>query len=360
MAVSIKDIARIAGVSHSTVSRALHGSTLIPESTRSRIRKIAEELGYTASAIGRGLVKGRTEAIGVVVTSIADPFNGEVVAGLEEAANQHGYSVILATSQGLPEREISVVRAFQSRRVDGIVVASSRVGSTYADMLAELQIPVVLLNNQHPDDSTYSVSIDNVQGAFEATNHLVSLGHERIAYLGDRLGLQSDAERREGFRKAMDQAGLAVRPEFLLFGNGKMEGAAEAAHEFFEKRRGEASAIFCYNDVSALGVMEAAKRTGLQIPGDVSIVGFDDIQMAALVTPSLTTVRQPKRQLGLRAMNVLIELLSGGPAERRLVMPGELIVRGSTERCETNLPGDGLGTRKLDDLVRNKTSVVDG
>lgn len=342
MAVSIKDIARVAGVSHSTVSRALRNSPLIPQSTALRIQQIAEEMGYSASAIGRGLVKGRTEAIGVVVTSISDPFNGDVVAGLEEAANQCGYSVILATSQGLPEREISVVRAFQSRRVDGIIVASSRVGSNYASLLADLQIPVVLLNNQHPDEFGYSVRIDNRQGAFEATNHLIALGHRRIAYLGDRLGLNSDTERREGFQQAMHEAGLTVPAHFLLCGDGKMELAAQEALQLFSGAKTKPTAIMCYNDMTAVGVLAAAKEIPLSIPHDLSIVGFDDIQVAAVLTPGLTTVRQPKRQLGMRAMDLLLKLVRGEEAERSIVLAGELVIRGSTSqfRSERTQPPD--------------------
>jgi DNA-binding LacI/PurR family transcriptional regulator len=332
MAVSIKDIARVAGVSHSTVSRALSNSPLIPQTTTRRIQQIAEEMGYTASAIGRGLVKGRTEAIGVVVTSISDPFNGEVVAGLEEAANQQGYSVSLATSQGLPEREISVVRAFQSQRVDGILVASSRVGSNYATLLADLQIPVVLLNNQHPGEFAYSVRIDNMQGAFEATNYLLELGHRRIAYLGDIHGLHSDAERRGGFQKAMTDAGLTIPANFLLCGDGKMELATEVTVDLFASPKQKPTAILCYNDMTAVGVMEAAKRIPLRLPEELSIVGFDDIQLAALLTPGLTTVRQPKRQLGMQAMNLLLKLVRGEGAERSILLPGELVIRQSTSQ----------------------------
>jgi len=335
MAVSIKDIARIAGVSHSTVSRALRGCTLIPAVTTTRIQQIATELGYSASAIGRGLVKGRTEAIGVVVTSIEDPFNGEVVAGLEEVANNHGYSVILATSQALPEREISVVKAFQSRRVDGIVVASSRVGSHYSNMLSELQIPVVLLNNQHPGDFSYSVRIDNTRGAFDATNHLLQLGHRRIAYLGDKFGLYSDVERRAGFLKAMQHAGLAVPHAFLLDGDGRMQGAVAAMRELWGNGQALSplrfpTAIVCYNDMSAFGVMKVGKERNILIPDQLSIVGFDDIQMADLVHPGLTTIHQPKRELGSSAMSLLLQLLRGERAEKSVVLPGELIVRGST------------------------------
>jgi len=322
MTVSIKDIARLAGVSHSTVSRALRHSALIPAVTADRIQQIADELGYTASAIGRGLVKGRTEAIGVVVTSISDPFNGEVVAGLEEVANEHEYSVVLATSQAIPEREISVVKAFQSRRVDGIIVASSRVGSNYSSLLADLQIPVVLLNNQHPDEFIYSVCIDNRKGAFDATNHLLELGHRRIAYLGDKRGLNSDTERRLGFLQAMEEAVVAVPPESLL--------QTDSLGDFWQ-RHDRPTAMVCYNDMTAIEVMQAARLMKISIPDELSIVGFDDIQVAGLVTPGLTTIRQPKKELGSRSMNLMLKLLHGEEAERSVVLSGELIKRGSTE-----------------------------
>src|SRR5579884_556610 len=210
MPVSIKDIARLAGVSHSTVSRALRNSPLIPERTARRIQQIACEHGYSASAVARSLVTRKTQTIGVVVTSIADPFNGEVVQGIEETANQSGYSVILATSQADPDRELAVVRSFQERRVDGILVASSRVGSLYMPLLGEMKIPIVLLNNQSPGTFAHTVTIDNVDGGYQATKHLIQLGHNRIAYIGDRLGLESDAERLKGYKKALSQAGLPL------------------------------------------------------------------------------------------------------------------------------------------------------
>ena len=350
MAVSIKDIARIAGVSHSTVSRALRGSSLIPAGTTLRIQQIADELGYSASAIGRGLVKGRTEAIGVVVTSIADPFNGEVVEGIEEVANELGYSVMLAASQGQPEREISVVKAFHSRRVDGVIVASSRVGSHYSNMLAGMQIPVVLLNNQHPDEFSYSVRIDNTRGVKDATNHLLQLGHRQIAYLGDKLGLHSNTERRAGFLTAMQEANAPVPPHFLLEGDGKVEGSAHAIGELFRAfRDGTCSfptALVCYNDMSAVGVMHAAKSMPVSIPDELSVVGFDDIQVAGLLTPGLTTVRQPKRELGSESMRLLMKLLEGKKMDKSVVLAGELIVRGSTRQFRGS-PGQSLSYQSI-------------
>ena len=337
MPVSIKDIARLAGVSHSTVSRALHNSPLIPASTAIRIQKIAQQAGYTASAVARGLVTRKTNAIGVVVTSIADPFNGELVAGIEDVANQLGYSVILATSQAAPEREMSVIRSFRERRLDGVLVASSRVGAL------ELDIPVVLINNQHPRRFLHSVSIDNVDGAYQATRHLLELGHTAIAYLGDGSGLQSDVERYEGYRRALTRS----REEIVVHGDGKPDAAFQAAKKLFNGSK-RPSAIFCYNDMSALGVLQAAAELGLAVPQDLSIVGFDDIFFAERLQPPLTTIHQPKRELGRDAMKLLVALLNNEKADKTITVRGELIVRGSTakftkrsDRERTPRPGPG-------------------
>jgi DNA-binding LacI/PurR family transcriptional regulator len=329
MAVSIKDIARLAGVSHSTVSRALNKSPLIPVKTAQRIQRIAAEKGYAASVVARSLVTRRTEAIGVVVTSIADPFNGEVVAGIEEVANDEGYSVVLATSQADPRRELTVVRSFRERRVDGILVASSRLGAQYLPLFAELETPIVLLNNQHPSEFAYSVSIDNADGGYQAAMHLIGLGHRDIAYIGDEFGLQSDAERFRGFQAAMRKTRLKIRKDLVVRGDGKSAGGKKCAAELLALRQ-PPTAIFCYNDMTALGVIEAVQARRWRVGREVSVVGFDDLFFAASLQPPLTTFRQPKRELGKQAMQLLIAILRQQPAERKVVVRGELVVRGST------------------------------
>src|SRR4051795_13327661 len=249
MPVSIKDIARLAGVSHSTVSRALYKRPLIPAKTAQRIQRIAQEQGYTASAVARSLVTRRTQAIGVVVTSIADPFNGDVVDGIEEVANERGYSVILATSQADPEREMAVVRSCQERRVDGILVASSRVGALYVPILSELDVPIVLINNQHGSDFAYSVRIDNVHGMRLATEHLLAFGHTRIAYVGDRFGLHSDEERLAGYQEALAARQIPFDKALVVRGDGKADEAAAALDQFLSGRS-RPTAIACYNDMT--------------------------------------------------------------------------------------------------------------
>ena len=345
MAVSIKDIARLAGVSHSTVSRALNHSPLIPVATAERIQRIAAEQGYTASAVARSLVTRKTQAIGVVVTSIADPFNGEVVAGIEEVANHEGYSVVLATSQADPQRELTVVRSFRERRVDGILVASSRLGAQYQELFDELEAPIVLLNNQHPSELAHSVSIDNMDGGYQATAHLISLGHRDIAYIGDESGLQSDEERFGGFQAAMKTAGISVREDLVVRGDGKQPKGRERAAELLGMAQ-RPTAIFCYNDMTALGAIEEIHAQGWTVGREVSVVGFDDLFFTASLQPPLTTFRQPKRELGKRAMQLLLAILRGQEAERKVVVHGQLIVRGSSGKpYQAILSGKNLAAK---------------
>ncbi len=327
--VSIKDIAAAAGVSHSTVSRALRNSPLLKPETIARIQKIAQEKGYTASAVARSLVTRRTQTVGVVVTTIADPFVAEVVSGIEEAANEHRYSVFLANSNADPEREMNVVRSFAEHRVDGIVVTSSRVGALYTPMLSSMQVPIVLVNNQHPGQFVHSVMIANFEASRQATELLVRLGHRRIAYLGDRFGYQSDSERFAGYREALDCGGLPFLPELVSHGDGRPEGGYEAMTKLLALAD-PPTAVFCYNDMSALGALKAIREAGLRVPRDISLVGFDDLFVAEYSDPPLTTIRQPRRQMGRLAAEILLKLIEGQQAEEIIRVPGELILRQST------------------------------
>jgi DNA-binding LacI/PurR family transcriptional regulator len=331
---SIKDIARMAQVSHSTVSRALQHSPLVNTETAEKIRRIAQESGYRASAVARGLVTKRTLTIGLVVTTVADPFASEVVNGIEQAANDLGYSVFLADSNADPEREKHIVQSFAERRVDGILVTSSRVGALYLPLLSEMMVPIVLVNNQHPGAFVHSVMIENVEGSLAAARHLISLGHRRIAYLGDQFGYQSDTERFAGYKQALDEAGIPFLPELVVHGNGKPEQAMNAMEQLLSLEA-PPTAVCCYNDMSALGAMRTIRLHGLRIPEDISIVGFDDIFVASYTQPPLTTVRQPMRQMGILAMESLYKLMSGQGSAIRIKVASELIIRESTSQASS-------------------------
>lgn len=329
---SIKDIARLARVSHPTVSRALQNSPLVNVETAAKIRKIAEDQGYRASAVARGLVTRRTRTIGLVVTTVDDPFASEVTSGIEEIANDRRYAVILANSHADPERERRVVQELAERRVDGIIVTSSRVGALYLPLLKELDVPIVLVNDQYPGEFVHSVMIANQEGTRAATGHLIELGHRRIAYLGDRNGYQSEAERMAGYQEALAAAGIDFVPELAIEGDGRPEAAIEAMGGLLRLRH-PPTAVCCYNDMTALGAMRAIRARGLRVPEDVSVTGFDDLFFAAYLTPALTTVRQPMRRMGQMAMENLFKLMSGEDSVAQVKVEAELIVRGSTGKA---------------------------
>jgi DNA-binding LacI/PurR family transcriptional regulator len=327
--LSIKDIAVLANVSHPTVSRALKGSPLVNPETAARIRQIAEQHHFHVSAVAQGLVTRQTLAIGLAVTSIADPFTAEVVRGIEENANRHGYCVLLNDSNADPAREREIVRQFVERRVDGIIVTSSRVGALYLPLLETSGVPIVLVNDQHEGRSIHSVMVDNRHGLAMVLAHLVALGHRRIAYLGDRFGSASDTERLAGYRDGLRAAGIAFRRELIVRGDGRAEGARAAMDELLRLPQ-RPTAVCCYNDMSALGALRSLHDHDLRVPEDLSLTGFDDLFFAPFMVPALTTLRQPMREMGRLAMTTLLRLMrQKSPPETITVQP-ELILRHST------------------------------
>jgi DNA-binding LacI/PurR family transcriptional regulator len=358
--LSIKDIAKLARVSHPTVSRALQNSPLVNRATAAKIRKIAEAAGYRPSAVARGLVTRRTRTVGLVVTTVADPFASAVAYGVEQAANDHGYAVFLANSNANAEHERKVVQALAERRVDGIIVTSSRVGSDYLPLLAQLNVPMVLVNDQYPGEFVHSVMIANEDGSRAATAHLIELGHRRIAYVGDRSGYQTDTERREGYKQALEHAGIPFDAELAVHGDGRAEGAAEAMTALL-KLAEKPTAVCCYNDMTALGAIRAIRARGLRVPEDVSVTGFDDLFFAEYLEPPLTTVRQPMRRMGEMAMENLLKLMSGEDSVAQVKVEAELVVRKSTGKVGMN-PGPQMrgtgGTQIVGRIETGGTQVL--
>ncbi len=333
--VSIKDIAKLARVSHPTVSRALQNSPLVNQATAAKIRKIADAAGYRPSAVARGLVTRKTKTVGLVVTTVADPFASAVACGIEQTAQDHGYAVFLANSNANAEHERKMVQAMAERRVDGIIVTSSRVGSDYLPMLAQLNVPMVLVNDQYPGDFVHSEMIANEEGSRAATEHLIGLGHRRIAYVGDRSGYQTETERLEGYKQALAGAGIEFDGELAVHGDGRAEGAAQAMAALLTLPE-KPTAVCCYNDMTAMGAIRAIHGCGLRVPEDVSVTGFDDLFFAEYLEPPLTTVRQPMRRMGEMAMENLLKLMSGEVSVAQAKVEAELIVRKSTTKAKAN------------------------
>ncbi|WP_322799176.1 LacI family DNA-binding transcriptional regulator [Thermoflexus sp.] len=328
MRVTIKDIARAVGVSHTTVSRALRDSEEINPETRARIRAVAESMGYRPNPVARALQGRRTQTLGVVVTRLSDPFHTEVVQGIEKVAQAHGYGLLLSLSHEDPAKERAIVEMLAAKQVDGIIVAASRLGSRYLPLLEALRIPIVLINSHQTGPYVYSVATDNVHGGYLATRYLIDLGHRAIAYIGNRRGGRSNQDRYRGYRQALREVGLSPRPEWVVKGDGRV-GAGEAAMRRLLEVSPRPTAVFCYNDLTAIGALRAAVQAGIRVPEDLSIIGFDGLEEGSYVFPALTTVAQPRQQLGRLAAEMLLEILNGRPSPRRILLQGTLLERAS-------------------------------
>ena len=324
---SIEDIARAAGVANSTVSRALRDSPLISVDVRAHIQRLAREMGYTPNGIAQSLQTKRTNTIGLVVTSIADPFFAVVAKGVEDGAQSAGLSVFLSASHNDPAREIAVIETFQRRRVDGIIVADSQISSNYTQRLMRIDVPTVLINSQADEQSTllHSVAVDDYSGARLAVEHLLELGHRSIGYLGAGNRPKSNRRRLEGYRDALTDADVqphdswvAIAPaEDVLHEDDVIAGQALS----IPLLNAGVTAIFCYNDMIAIGALMACREQGIAVPQDLSVIGFDDIAMAQYVTPPLTTILQPKIQLGRAAIQMLLDLLDNRPVQNHVISP---------------------------------------
>ncbi len=333
--VNIKDIAREAGVSHSTVSRALSNSPLISAETRERIQELAAAMGYTPDAVAQSLQNRQTKTIGLVVSSIADPFFADLVEGIDDVASEEGLSLFINVSHNDPQREVKVIETFHRRRVDAIIAASSRLSVRHRKQLINIRVPVVTINRQPEEEGElfHSVTIDDRFGAQLAVKHLLELGHRRIGYLGMGNRFLSNQNRLQGYLDALSEAGIQPQSDWIqivLPEDADRLGDTEAARRKFSTLLSRnISALFCYNDRSAIGVLTRCKEFGIRVPDQMSIIGFDDIEIAQLVSPQLTTIHQPRRDLGRQAMRMILDLLAEKPVSNKLIVP-HLVVREST------------------------------
>jgi len=332
--VSLKEIARLAHVSHPTVSRALKNSPLISQSTKDRIHKIAAEHGYQPNRNARSLVTQRSNSIGCVVTDIADPFISEVISAVEQVAAQHDYSIILTNSGGDLDREMRAVRSLVERAIDGVLVIAAMSGGAPSPYFSEREIPIVLINNHHPGNFVHSIGVANFDGAQLITQHLIELGHRRIGYIGNKFGGQADKDRNGGYRAAFKKAHVRYPSEFVIHSESSLDGGYRGMKQLLDLPT-QPTAVFCYDDITALGAYKAIRVAGLQVSTDISVAGFDDLFFSSYLEPSLTTIRQPMREMGERAMKLLLNLVAPSQSEKKLtntqiVIPGKLMIREST------------------------------
>lgn len=339
--ITIKDIAKAADVSYATVSRALNAKYGVNEGTRERIVKLAEELGYTPNAIARGLVSRQTHTIGLILPDITNPFYPEVAGGIEDAAADRGWGVLLCNTNWDPEREERYLRLLTERRVDGIIISPVSGDSRGTrEAIDSLPVPVVYVAKAPKRSPRSCVTIDDVRGGYLATRHLIDEGYREIGFIGADTESSVD-ERLTGFRKAHAEAGIPVREQWIWLEDFRSETGYRTVRRTIESG-GYPRAIFAENDLLAVGAIQGIREQGLRVPEDIAVVGFDDIPVASLQDVQLTTVAQPKREMGRIAAGLLFDAMvdegagvttagtDGTPGPNRVVLEPELIVRRSS------------------------------
>lgn len=329
---TIRDVARLAGVHPSTVSRALHRADLpLRDETRRRVRDAVERLEYRPSVLARGLRLQRTRTLGMLVPDITNPFFPPIIRGAEEAARERGYELVLCNTDDDPDRETASLRVLRERQADGVLIATSRMADTTVSLVRRDRFPFVLVNRGSRSTADHSVEVDNETAARVVVAHLAALGHRLIAHIAGPLSTTTGAERASGYRAAMRESGLEDGI-CVVEAAAYSQDAGRASAEALLARR--PTAVFAANDLLAIGALQSLRAAGLRVPGDVSLVGVNDIPLAGLIDPPLTTMRVPQREMGEIAARMLIALLEGERVERPQVMlAAELVVRGTTAPC---------------------------
>jgi LacI family transcriptional regulator len=329
--ITMAHVAREAGVSLMTVSRVINDKEGVSQATRQRIQTVIERLGYRPSDIARGLVTKHTGTLGLVVPDVANPFFSEVALGAQQMAYDEGYNVFLCNTEEDPRREIDVLRSLEEKRVDGVVLCSSRLEETQLKEMLVRHPAVVLVNRRLDENSVGMVFVENEKGGRMATEHLLKAGHRAIGFLAGPVSSSGGRQRVAGFRAALAGAGLAYNHDWVRPCSPIVEGGQEVALELLTTHH-ELTALLCFNDLVAVGALQACAGLGRAVPDSVSIIGFDDIPLAALVTPPLTTCRVPRYELGSEAMRLLLDRIGGCPEEEcgEIVLIPELVVRQST------------------------------
>lgn len=327
--VTIAEVAALAGVSPTTVSHVFSGKRVVSSATRERVLEIVQTLGYRPNNVARNLRTRQSKMVAVVVPDITNPFYSVLTRGLADALSGADYGTFVCNTDGDVAREQRFIEDVLDRGVDGVVMAAVNVSHEAIEALADLGTPFVCMGTDVEHPHVDRIWADDIAGAREATAHLLAAGVDRVAMI---QGPNDSGGRGEGYRDALDAAGVPFRPELVVHGNWTRQGGYAAMHELLALDP-PPPAVFCANDLMAIGAMDAARERGCSIPEDIRLVGFDDIEAATLVSPALTTVRNPSYETGRTAGELLLSRMSGehGAGQRSIVLPCPLVVRASSE-----------------------------
>ena len=327
---TIEDVAALAGVSIATVSRAINEPTKVAEETRRRVTEAVARTGYTTNAMARSLRMRRSNMILILAPDVGDPNFSNILVGLETEASKRGYGLLIGNTQNDPSRETDYLRFISSNQADGLILFTGHLPFGFGEGQDETRLPpMVAVSEPVPGQDIPFVGVDNFEGARVAAEHLVSQGHRRIAFVGRQPGREINRLREDGYRAALSQAGIVPDPRLIIDGDGTTESGRAAAELMFV-RDALPTAFLCVNDTTALGVVIALNARRYELPRQFSVMGFDDISFSSFISPSLTTMKQPRHRIGEAAMELLLGLLAGDqPKTREVLFRAELIVRNS-------------------------------
>ncbi|MFC5650613.1 LacI family DNA-binding transcriptional regulator [Paenibacillus solisilvae] len=329
-ATTIYDVAKEAGVSIATVSNAINGKGKLSNKKRDEIFKVMERLQYKPSVIASALMGKKTYTIGLLIPDVSNPFFSEIARSVEDLAHSEGYSVIVCSTDNKDDRVEKYIRLLEQKSVDGILIGTGVENADILRQLTEKSLSIVMIAREAVSLKVHSVLTDNFKGGALAAEHLLSKGHRRIAVLSENFKVTSSFERVRGFRFALFEAGIALDEADIISCDSSIRDGKRAAAALI-RRENSPSAIFCCNDLLAIGALQAAKETGVRVPEQLSIIGFDDTILSTVTNPALTTIAQPMDQMVKLAFDLLIRSLENtDEIKQRIVMQPELIVREST------------------------------
>ncbi|MHB1455889.1 MAG: LacI family DNA-binding transcriptional regulator [Armatimonadota bacterium] len=331
MKISQESLANELRLSLSTISRALRDDPHISVETRARVKEAAQRLGYRPNLLATSFRTGTTRTLGLIVMDITNPFYTDMARGSEDCAHERDFSVILGDSDASIERESLYLEIFKNRRVDGILITPISGEERIYQSMHESGIPYVLIDAYDAHDTASSVTVDHIEGAYRAVRHLIDFGHSRIGFLGGALNIPPVKMMLMGYKKALSEANLKYNSPWVSEEGCDMEGGYLGMHKLLDQSE-RVTAVICTGDLIAIAAIKAIDEHGLRIPQDFSLVGYDDIPLAARVTPALTTVVQNKYELGRIGTRILIHEIASGPGSihQTVVLRPRLEVRGST------------------------------
>lgn len=340
--ITLSDIAATVGVAPMTVSRVLNQNGYVSDETRDKVLSVAKEMNYRRNGLARNLKRQRTETIGLVLGDISNPYSTELARAVRRAATANDYNLFICISEHSAEEDIAAFESLTSHSVDGLIVATraNDAGDEYLKSIVENNVPVVVIGRDFYHENIDYISADNLAGGFEATQHLVDLGHQRIGFIGAAFDQETKLKRLQGYFNALEKHGIEI-DERLVTGRREVRSGVpgysteEIGYEGMKRLLSlpkRPTAVFARNDFTAIGAMTAIKEASLRIPQDVAIIGFDDIPLASHMSPSLSTVRQPMRLQGQIAAELLLKRIESEnfPEREERILNCELIIREST------------------------------